>query len=71
MTVIESVFVVWLHDAILGIYASGEGAAERMAAYRRANPGKWMRMPSGRWTCYNPGGMYVSRLEVEIRLVEP
>lgn len=63
------VYLVWVNDWLMGVYASRPSANRRMDAYRKENQDHpWYRLPSGRW--YQHGGG-VARLEVELREVLP
>lgn len=69
---VDRVFLVWLHDSVLGVYSTREAAEARCAAERKRIGGNdWRQLPGGRWVLDGTASyaQSVSRLEVEERSV--
>jgi hypothetical protein len=73
-----TVYLLWLHDSVLDVYETRDGALRASSAYRgrqEYRDGRWTQLRSGdRWS-WTPGERsgfgHVSRLEVEPRAVLP
>lgn len=68
----SKVYLVWLHDSVLGVHSSYEGAERTVARTQGQLGGVWERSIN-RWhqsECRSGAMQLVSRLEIECREVE-
>lgn len=65
------VWIAWLHDMVLGVYATKEACEHRLALYRQDNPGNWISLSryndlfTDRWVRNGKFDRSISRLEGE------